>query len=108
MGRFLFKEWSFKGAVRTNPKFLSASIHDLYFLVAAGFLALIASKDAFDRAHNSIVFMEGFNVCVWAEYLPLRWLSSCSITFQSWMQALTKKAVFLIGNRCIHKNTLYW
>ena len=35
---FLFIEWSFKGALRANPKFLFASIHDLYFLVAAGFL----------------------------------------------------------------------
>jgi hypothetical protein len=57
--------------VRTNPKLLSASIHDLYFFVAAGFLALVASKDAFDRAHKNIVFMEGFNVCVWAEW---KWL----------------------------------
>ena len=71
MGSFLFKEWSFKGAVRANPKFLSASIHDLHFLVAAGFLALITSKDAFDRRHNNIMFMKGFNVCVWAE---LKWL----------------------------------
>jgi len=61
---FLFNEWSFKGAVRTNPKFLSASIHDLHFLVAAGFLALVASKDIFDRTHENIVFMEGFNVYV--------------------------------------------
>jgi hypothetical protein len=29
--------------VRANPKFLSASIHDLHFLVAAGFLALVAA-----------------------------------------------------------------
>jgi hypothetical protein len=73
MRSFLFKEWSFKGAVRANPKFLSASIHDIHFLVAAGFLALITSKDAFDRTHNNIiVFMEGFNVCVWAECLSLR------------------------------------
>jgi hypothetical protein len=72
MRSFLFKEWSFKGAVRANPKFLSASIHDFYFLVAAGFLALVASKDAFDRAHKNIVVMEGFNVCVWVECLPLR------------------------------------
>ena len=50
--------------MRTNPKLLSASIHDLYFFVVAGFLALVASKDAFDRAHKNIVFMEGFNVCV--------------------------------------------
>jgi hypothetical protein len=61
---FLFNEWSFKGTVRTNPKFLSPSIHDLHFLVTAGFLALVASKDAFDRTHKNIVFMEGFNVCV--------------------------------------------
>jgi len=61
---FLFNEWSFKGAVRTNPKFLSASIHDLHFLVAAGFLALVASKDAFNRTHKIIIFMEGFNVSV--------------------------------------------
>jgi hypothetical protein len=54
MRSFLFKEWSFKGAVRANPKFLSASIHDIHFLVAAGFLALITSKDAFDRTHNNI------------------------------------------------------
>ena len=67
MGSFLFKEWSFKGAVRANPKFLSASIHDLHLLVAAGFLALIASKGVFDRGHTNIVFMAGFNVCVWAE-----------------------------------------
>ena len=67
MGSFLFKEWSFKGAVRANPKFLSASIHDLHFLVATGFLALITSKDAFDRRHKNIVFMEGFNVYAWAE-----------------------------------------
>jgi len=66
MRSFLFKEWSFKGAVRANPKFLSASIHDLYFLLTACFLALIASKDAFDRAHKNLVFMEGFNVYVWA------------------------------------------
>jgi hypothetical protein len=64
MRSFLFNEWSFKGAVRTNPKFLSASIHDFHFLVADGFLALIASKDAFDRTHKNIVFMEGFNVCL--------------------------------------------
>jgi hypothetical protein len=57
--------------VRANPKLLSASIHDLYFFAAAGFLALVASKDAFDRAHKNIVFMEGFNVCVWAEW---KWL----------------------------------
>jgi hypothetical protein len=61
---FLFNEWSFKVAVRTNPKFLSSSIHNLHFLVTAGFLALITSKDAFDRTHENIVFMEGFNVCV--------------------------------------------
>jgi hypothetical protein len=64
MRSFLFNEGSFKGAVRTNPKFLSASIHDLHFLVAAGFLALVASKDFFNRAHKNIVLMEGFNVCV--------------------------------------------
>ena len=64
MRSFLFNEGSFKGAVRTNPKFLSASIHELHFLVAAGFLALVASKDFFNRAHKNIVFMEGFNVCV--------------------------------------------
>ena len=58
--------------MRTNPKLLSASIHDLYFFVAAGFLALITSKDAFDRGHKNIVFIEGFNVCVWVEYSPLR------------------------------------
>jgi hypothetical protein len=50
--------------VRANPKFLSASIHDLHFLVAAGFLALVASKDLFDRTHKEIVFMERLNVCV--------------------------------------------
>jgi hypothetical protein len=66
---FLFNEWSFKGAVRANPKFLSASIHDLHFLVAAGFLAFVASKDVFDRGHKNLVFMEGFNVCVWAEWI---------------------------------------
>ena len=64
MWSFLFNEWSFKGAVRANPKFLSASIHNLHFLVADGFLALITSKDVFDRTHKNIVFMEGFNVCV--------------------------------------------
>ena len=64
MRSFLFKEWSFKGAVRANPKFLSTSIHNLHFLVADGFLALVASKDAFDRTHKKIMFMEGYNVSV--------------------------------------------
>ena len=72
MRSFLFNEWSFKGAVRTNPKFLSASIHNLHFLVADGFLALVASEDVFDRTHKNIVFMEGFNVYAWAECSPLR------------------------------------
>jgi hypothetical protein len=53
--------------VRANPKFLSASIHYLHFLVTAGFLAFIASKGVFDRGHKNLVFMAGFNVCVWAE-----------------------------------------
>jgi hypothetical protein len=65
MRSFLFKEWSFKGAVRANPKLLSASIHNLHFLVTAGFLALVTSKDAFDKTHKNLMFMEGFNVCVW-------------------------------------------
>jgi hypothetical protein len=65
MRSFLFKEWSFKGAVSANPKLLSASIHNLHFLVAAGFLALVTSKDAFDKTHKNLMFMEGFNVCVW-------------------------------------------
>jgi hypothetical protein len=30
-------------------------------------LALIASKGVFDRGHNNLVFMAGFNVFVWAE-----------------------------------------
>ena len=64
MRDFLFNDGGFKVAVRTDPVFLSASIHDLYFFVTAGFLTLVASKDAFDRAHKNIVFMEGFNVCV--------------------------------------------
>jgi hypothetical protein len=62
---FLFIEWSFKGTLRANPKLLSASIHNLHFLVAAGFLALITSEDVFDRTHKNLVFMEEFNVCVW-------------------------------------------
>ena len=61
---FPFIEGGFKGAVRANPKFLSASIHDFHFLVAAGFLALIASEDVFDSTHKNLVFREGFNVCV--------------------------------------------
>ena len=60
--------WSFKGTVRTYPKFLSASIHDFYFLVATGFLALVASKDIFDRTHENIVVMEGFNVFVFPRF----------------------------------------
>jgi hypothetical protein len=59
--------------VRANPKFLSASIHDFHFLVAAVFLALVASKDPFDRTHKNKVFMEGFNICVWAlKFNPLK------------------------------------
>jgi hypothetical protein len=54
--------------VRTNPKFLSTSIHDLHFLVTAGFLALITTKDVFDGTHENIVFMEGFNVCVFPSF----------------------------------------
>ena len=60
MRSFLFIEWSFKGAVRTNPKFLSASIHDLHLLVAAGFLALIASKVAFDKSHKPLLAAKAF------------------------------------------------
>jgi hypothetical protein len=70
-GLFLV-EGGLKIAVLANPKLLSASIYDLYFFVTCGFLAFITSKDVFDRTHKNIVFMEGFNVCVWAECLLLR------------------------------------
>ena len=60
MRSFLFKEWSFKVAVRANPKFLSASIHDLHFLVVAGFLALVASKDAFGKSHKPLLAAKAF------------------------------------------------
>jgi hypothetical protein len=52
---FFFNDRRFKVAVRANPEFLSASIHDLHFLIGCGLLALVAFQDALYRSRTPLL-----------------------------------------------------
>jgi hypothetical protein len=53
MRGFRFNDRRFKVAVRADPEFLSASIHDLHFLIGCGLLALVTFKRILSQTHNS-------------------------------------------------------